>query len=125
MIYNNENLTNAQAIEQIREAISPLVPHFSIHKGNFGNEHILMCIMFDKKETWANGIMENSNYVRISVDEKGEIVCFTRSLYERGKNYSYETRLPLKFRKCTVINLNKGIRKIIEFVNKVKESLGD
>lgn len=125
MIFNNETLTNIQAIEQIREAISPLVPHFSIHKGNFGNEHILLCIMFDKKETWANGIMENSNYVRIMVDENGEFECFTRSLYKRGQPYSYETRLPLKFRKCTVKELSKGIQKVVEFVKKVKESLGD
>ena len=125
MIYNTETLSNLQAIEQIREAIAPLVPHFSIHKGNLGTENILMCIMFDKKETWANGIMENSNYVRIIVDEKGEFECFTRSLYKRGESYSYETRLSLKFRKCTVNELSKGIKKVVEFVNKVKAELGD
>jgi hypothetical protein len=75
-------------IELMRELYVPMVqsigrfPHSHSYISTLGGEQnasILLTIGLDKKETWSNGIFENSRYIRFHIDKhpKGvELECF-------------------------------------------------
>jgi hypothetical protein len=99
---------------QIEKIISEM-PFSNIHLSTLGGENhasILFVIGLDAKETWKNGIFENSRYMRFHIERnfKGLILeCFTSSI-------------KLKFRKVTT-SPEKILIKVQEFVNQLKEMI--
>lgn len=123
-IFNNDEMNVLEMVEYIKNELNGLVPFIQVQKGCLGDDNIMLLLSFEPKEKWVNGYIENSNYFRMIVESNGAMEVFTQSLYV-NKIISYETRLKIKFRKCTVKDKENVIRKIKEFINKVKIELGE
>ncbi len=82
---------------KVNELVSKF-PHSRAYISTLGGEKnasILITVGLDKRETWANGIFENSRYVRYHIDRnsKGvEIECF---------QFHIKNKEMKKFRKLT------------------------
>lgn len=74
---------------------------------------ILLVVSLDAKETWQNGILENSNYLRLHFLSDGELAMFSGYLPKGVKN----------FRKTKAKDVGEAIAKINKFLDKVRESL--
>ena len=98
------------------KAIIQQMPYHNIYISTLGSDNyasIMFVIGLDKRETWKNGIFENSRYMRFSTtrNAKGiELECFTNSMKT------------IKFRKLTA-SPEKILLKIQERVNQLKEFL--
>jgi len=83
--------------------------------GGESNASILVTIGLDKKETWKNGIFENSRYVKYSIDRnrKGiELECFQFCLNDKTmKKFRRVTGTPEKI----IERLTKDI-KVLESI---------
>lgn len=123
-IFNNEEIDVFGMIEYIKNELNGVVPFIQVQKGSLGIDNVMLLVSFDPKEKWNYGYVENSNYFRMIVESNGIMEVFTQSLYVK-KIISYETRLKIKFRKCTVKDKETVVRKIKEFIGKVKIELGE
>jgi hypothetical protein len=79
---------------------------------------LMITVAFEPKDTWPNGILENSSYNHFDFNIDGTINCF----------YSYlriprEVAKSIKFRKCRVRNVDEAIMKINVYIDKVNQSL--
>ncbi len=96
----NEIITN---IENIKNSIIAEYKYIKISTlGGRENTAIILTISLDKKEDWANGILENSRYYKIDIDINGTVENFTAS---------YKVK---KIRKRKVESLNEAIKYINE-----------
>jgi hypothetical protein len=120
-IFNNGQLDHKQTIELLREKLTSKVPFINVNKAALGDDMIMILISFEPKENWSYGYVENSNYIRLHIEDNGVIEQFVCSLYQKDKGCSYENRLNIKFRKCTVQSLDKAIEKLCVYIDKVNE----
>jgi hypothetical protein len=60
----------------------------------------------------------------MAIYKDGKMEVFTQSLYEPGKQVSYETRLKIKFRKATAKSMKDAADRAVKFVKEVKKALG-
>lgn len=121
VIFNVENISQADAIQYFKENFEGVVPVFKASSGSFGTESIYLVICFQPKEEWPNGYLENSNYLRMVIDQSGTMEVFTQSLYQKGKSASRETRLPVKFRKARAKSLQDAKDKLMKLIDIIKE----
>lgn len=124
IIFNTPALDVYAAIETIFNRLSPLVDGYTkVDTGCLGDDTIMLLLSFEPKEKWSHGYVENSNYMRISVSQNGEVHAFSESLYLYGMGKSYETRLPIKLRKFTAKSFDVVLTKLAAHVEKVKKGL--
>lgn len=124
IIFNTPALDVYTAIETIFDRLSPLVDGYTfVDTGCMGTDTIMLLLSFEPKEKWSHGYVENSNYMRISIEQNGEVECFTQSLYPYEAAKSYETRLPIKLRKFTAKSFDVVLTKLADHVVKVKKGL--
>lgn len=121
LIFNGDGMSQKEAIEYLKTNLEPLVPVVRVSSGALGDENIMLLVCFDPRETWANGILENSNYFRMAIDESGAMEVFTASLYQKGAKISSETRLPVKFRKVTAKSIEDAKNRIVKLIDTIKE----
>ena len=74
--------------------------------GGPGRGALMMVFSYDEKDTWANGILENSQYSRIRIGQRGEV-----------ENFSGTRPFMRKF---TAKSLEDVIRKIGIYINQRK-----
>lgn len=122
-IFNNEQVDVLGAINLIREELNGVAPFVQVQKAAMGNSMIMLLISFEPKTEWHYGYVENSNYMRISIEQNGVVECFTQSLYKKGGRNTFEGRLPIKLRKFTAKTLDKAIEKLSQHFDKVKDGL--
>lgn len=99
-----------EAAKRLHDEMSKVVPFVSIKKSTLGGpEHatLMLAVSLEPKDKWENGIFENSQYARFSVEGDGEIKQFSPF---RGKD---------KFRKTMVKDLDSAIQKIVDYLRKV------
>lgn len=123
LIFNNEQYTREDAITFLNSALSSIVPFASVLEAALSRDTIMILISFDPKEQWAHGYVENSNYVRMKIDQYGVMEVFVSSLHKKDVQISRESRLNIKFRKTRAKSLVDAVNKIEKFVNAVKELL--
>jgi len=124
IIFNTPALEVHTAIETIFDRLSPLVDGYTkVDNGCMGTDTIMLLLSFEPREKWSYGHVENSNYMRIAVEQNGEVECFTQSLYPYGMDKSYATRLPIKLRKFTAKSFDVVLTKLAAHVEKVKKGL--
>jgi hypothetical protein len=106
--------------EAAKVALLPVAtPYFHIHTDDGLCSTVDVAGSFDPKETWINGIRENSRDFRFAIQPKGryytdgDIVVVTLD--------SASFKIPVKFRKYTGTP-DKCIAKIKEWIEKVKAS---
>lgn len=73
--------------------------------GGAGRESVLIVVSLDPKDTWANGILENSRYTRFHLGSDGVLEQFTRS---RGLT---------TFRKTRVKDIREAVSKINKYLS--------
>jgi hypothetical protein len=79
--------------------------------GGAGRHSLMITMSLDEKETWVNGILHNSRYMFFSLAQNGRLEQFNRA----------HTIEP-KFRTRTVDSVETAIKKINEYVEKVKDT---
>ena len=57
-------------IKKIKEGLK--FPYVNLRLGSLGGNGLYILVSFDKEGDWINGIVENSRYLRLCVDEKIE-----------------------------------------------------
>lgn len=125
LIFDDGTTDITQASEILKDALEKEKPgYISLSKGVFGNDTIMLLVSFEPKTEWSNGYVENSNYFRMAIYKDGKMEVFTQSLYEPGKQVSYETRLKIKFRKATAKSMKDAADRVVKFVKEVKKALG-
>lgn len=99
-------------IESIKDILNRLsekkFPYFRGQISTLGGKErpsTLLAISLDPQVKWKNGIFENSNYIRISIDYQGEVEEISRS------------NTLIKFRKFTVKDSDTVIAKISKYVD--------
>jgi hypothetical protein len=96
--------------QKIKDALcSQRTPYVSVSYSTLGGEAnaaFLICASFDHKDTWTNGILENSRYTRISIDKDGTIKEFSRSYNN------------VKMRKTKAKTLEEALAKINVYLDK-------
>ena len=78
-------------------------PYLNIYHSTLGgkeNISILLCVSLDNRETWANGILQNSAYMKLHILNFGKIYMICRD------------RKVKKFRKCNFKNIDDLIEKL-------------
>lgn len=108
------------AIEFLKKELEPLVPYIKFSKSTLGGDDIMFDLSFEPKEEWSHGFFMNSNRCQFTVEHNGTVHAFTCSLYEKGKSKSSETRLGIKFRKATCKTIEEVSKKLVKFINEVK-----
>jgi hypothetical protein len=125
LIFDDGTTDIVQASAILKDALEKENPgYISLSKGVFGNDTIMLLVSFEPKTEWSNGYVENSNYFRMAIYKDGKMEVFTQSLYEPGKQVSYETRLKIKFRKATAKSMKDAADRAVKFVKEVKKALG-
>ena len=125
LIFDDGTTDITQASEILKDALEKEKPgYISLSKGVFGNDTIMLLVSFEPKTEWSNGYVENSNYFRMAIYKDGKMEVFTQSLYEPGKQVSYETRLKIKFRKATAKSMKDAGDRLVKFIKEVKKELG-
>lgn len=107
MKYTKENAA------ELKELLLQFVPHASVSFSDLGGAErasLLTLISLDERQTWQNGIMENSRHLRFHAGYEGKLESFVISPRSLGK-----------FRKVSVSSVSQIAEKIREFL--VKNSL--
>lgn len=91
-------------LNTIKDSNIGYVKAYKSELGGKENVSILIAISKQKKEDWANGYIENSNYARFH-------------LYNTGKLEKFSGYIIKPFRKRTVKDIDKAIKCIIEYFN--------
>ena len=121
IIFNNETLNLEDAMVQIKQSLVDVLPYSNISKGAFGKDTIFVLACFEPKSEWNYGIMENSNYFRMSIYDNGKMEVFTQSLYPKDETASWDNRLKVKFRKSTAKSIPDAISRLHKFIDEVKK----
>lgn len=105
-VFNAE--TAQSVVDRLKSEISaPFVNAYASSLGGAENISILLTIGFDPKETWINGIFENSRYNRFHIYNDGTVENFQGSMRES------------KFRKRNV----KSVDELIQVLNSYASSV--
>jgi hypothetical protein len=105
--------TASKAAETIKTGVK--APIVNVHVSTLGGPDrpsILIAVGLDPKEKWANGIFENSQYIRFH-------------LYANGVLESFVNTTTHKFRKTRVKSVEDVVAKINSFIQLVKASEDD
>lgn len=62
-----DNTLSPESSEALRGYLSGIAPVISVNNGVLGGSSLFVLISLDPKESWANGILENSRYARFSI----------------------------------------------------------
>lgn len=109
MIYTIEHA------KELKAAIN--APFVSVNLSTLGGNHrasLMVCVSVDARETWQNGILENSRYARFSVTSgEHKLELFSGGLRS------------VKFRKCNAESVPQIAEKINGWIAKAKEQPND
>ena len=108
-LFSHEN--HEEIIQKLKSQID--APVVSVKYSTLGGERdssILLSVSITPKDEWPNGIFENSNYSKFHIQQDGVVEQFS-------KNY----KIGLKFRKTRVKSVDDLIKKINEYLNKIKK----
>lgn len=114
-----------KVMDLIRERYENRVPFIRVASGCFDNDSIMILVSFDKKEDWAHGYVENSNYFRMAIYDNGQMEVFTQSMYTKEHRNDPNYRLSglgVKFRKTNVKTIDKMFEKFDAFISKIEEA---
>ena len=109
-----------QAIcDQAKTQLAGLVPHLTIRTSDNLGSNVMIAGSFDARETWNNGIFENSRYFRISINPSGN-----SRYYAEGEKVSVEMfglgyKIGAKNMRKYTGTPEKCIGKIAEWIAKV------
>lgn len=124
-IFDNDTTDIQSAIDTLKDRLEQENPgYYSLSKGIFGNDTIMLLVSLDPKAEWPNGYVENSNYFRMAIYKNGKMEVFTQSLYYPNVPVSYETRLKVKFRKSTAKSMKDAADRLVKFINEIKKEMG-
>jgi len=124
-IFDNDTTDIQLAIDILKDRLAEENPgYYSLSKGIFGNDTIMLLVSLDPKAEWSNGYVENSNYFRMAIYKNGKMEVFTQSLYYPNVPVSYETRLKVKFRKSTAKSMKDAADRLVKFINEIKKEMG-
>lgn len=124
-IFDNDTTDIQSAIDTLKDRLEQENPgYYSLSKGIFGNDTIMLLVSLDPKAEWSNGYVENSNYFRMAIYKNGKMEVFTQSLYYPNVPVSYETRLKVKFRKSTAKSMKDAADRLVKFINEIKKEMG-
>jgi len=124
-IFDNDTVDIQSAIDTLKDRLEQENPgYYSLSKGIFGNDTIMLLVSLDPKAEWSNGYVENSNYFRMAIYKNGKMEVFTQSLYYPNVPVSYETRLKIKFRKSTAKSMKDAADRLVKFINEIKKEMG-
>ena len=101
-------------IDNVKDAIAKMklkikAPYFGVQYSDLGgakNVSIYIVVSLDNKSEWYNGILENSRYFRMSIDNDGTMGIFSGSHLLRQ----------YKFRKTKAKSVDDAITKINKYV---------
>lgn len=106
------DINNAEEwVAKLKSGIN--APYTNIYKSTLGgakNVSILITVSVDEKKDWKNGILQNSTYFNMHLDNDGSLEVF--SGYFKSS----------KFRKTRVKSVEEAIAKINKFVDLVKSA---
>lgn len=95
-------------MEELRKWIkTPYVKVYSSALGGPENIAILITFSLDRKENWPHNILENSRYCKLYFKNTGVLELIAQGM-----------RLPVKFRKARVKNVDESLKKIHQFIQK-------
>ena len=96
-------------VEIVQKVLLPLVPYLKVNLSTLGginHASIMITFSLDSRDTWINGIMQNSRYAHVMIDSDLKIENFSGSVK------------PL--RRATCKDLQTAINKIVSWIEKVK-----
>jgi hypothetical protein len=105
---------DSEGRERMEEALRQCVPHARVHLstlGGKGNESLMILVCFDPKESWANGILENSRYSRFHLCSDRELELFSGGL---------KRELGVGFRKTKAKSVDDATDRIRDYISKVR-----
>lgn len=76
LLFSIENINDV--VDNLKNGIK--APYVNVAYSTLGGKDrvtILLIISLDKRETWKNGIIENTNYTRLSLNRNGEVHSFS------------------------------------------------
>lgn len=97
-----------EAAELLKTRIN--APYVSASISTLGGKErvsILFTVAIDPRETWANGILENSRYMKFDLENNGVLEHFSGN-FGNG----------IKFRKCRLKSIDDVINKLNDFISK-------
>jgi hypothetical protein len=121
-IFNNQTFTTLEMINFIKDNTNGITPFFQVTKAPLGADTIMLLVSFDPKEKWNYGYVENSQYFRMMIESNGTMEVFVHSLYKPNERKSQSTLLT-KFRKYTAKDKESILKKLIDFIEKIKKEI--
>ncbi len=111
-----------QLVEMLRSEIH--APYVNAYKSMLGGAHkvsVLVAVGLDSKDTWKNGIFENSRYFKLHIENSGVIERVMDSgLKGRWANNMMEhVALSKRFRKTKFKSLDEVVEKINKYIEQV------
>lgn len=98
-----------QSVEKIKKGIkAPYVHAYYSTLGGKQRPSILITFSLDNKKDWPQNILQNSRWVKLYFSNKGVLEL-------NAQDY----KLPKKFRKTKVKNVDEAIKKINKFIQEI------
>lgn len=109
----NQSIFDYDSADEVVKKLKALlhVPHVGANKSALGGKEqtsILLGISLDQKDTWPNGIYDNSRYVRIHIFNSGVVELISSSY-----------KIPKKLRKFTAKSVDDLIAKLNKYLDSV------
>lgn len=107
-VYSYETIDDA--VNVLKDKLkAPVVQVKYSALGGPRNATIMISLSLDPKESWSNGIYQNSRYMQFRVEQDGVIEQFSKSY-----------KVPLKFRKQRAKDLNDVVAKMNAYLSKAE-----
>lgn len=100
-----------ELVDKLKKKIkAPVITSYKSTLGGENNVSVLLSLSLDPKDTWVNGIFENSRYMKFHISLPNIIEMITSSYKIEGK----------KFRKSRAKSIDDVVKKINDHIGKVK-----
>lgn len=108
----NEKLFDYESADDVIQQLNSLpVPFKHAYKsalGGQGRTSILFSFSLDPKQDWANGIFENSRYIKMHISNSGIV-----------EQISSSHKLTKRFRKFTAKSIDKLLSGLKKYINEI------
>lgn len=98
---------------------APVVSAYISRLGGADRPSVMLFVGLDPRETWMNGIAENSRYFKMSIDSDGEMEVHSDSGVKGRAGMMEHVALLKRFRKTKAKSLPEVIKKINKYIAEV------
>lgn len=88
-----------------------------------GDNSVVLYASLEPKETWSNGIFENSDYFIMEIYTDGTMEKTLTSFYQKGKRFGKDSRVKVSFPRQKAVNREDIVKRLFKFIDNAKKAI--